>query len=69
MLAVKDDGHFDWRAHVPPLSSFPPARFVVTDPRAVCARGIGYQIEEFFQGGWELESPVSRAGTSEHLVV
>ena len=30
---------------------------------------IGYQIEEFFHGDWELESPVSRALPGEHLVV
>jgi hypothetical protein len=69
MLAAKDAGIVDWRPHVPPLATFPPARFRVEDPRAVCTRGIGYRIEEFFHGDWELESPVSRALPGEHLVV
>ena len=69
MLAAKDDGHVDWRAQVPPLASFGPGTFDVTDPRTVCANGIGYRIEEFFHGDWELDSPVSRALPGEHQVV
>jgi radical SAM superfamily enzyme YgiQ (UPF0313 family) len=69
MLAAKDEGRYDWREHVPPLASFGPARFIVEDPRSVCTRGIGYRIEEFFHGDWELESPVSRALPGEHMVV
>ncbi|MFN8641716.1 MAG: hypothetical protein U0802_08690 [Candidatus Binatia bacterium] len=45
LLAAEDAGHIDWPAHVPPLANFAPATFIVDDPRAVCARGIGYRIE------------------------
>lgn len=69
MLEVKDSGAYDWRAQVPPLASFGPARFVVEDPRAVCTRGIGYRIEDFFHSDWELESPVSRALPGEHAFI
>ena len=66
----KDNGnHRDWPRHVPPLSSFGPATFLIEDPNDVCRQGVGYQIEEAFNGDWELESPVRRAMPGEHLIV
>ncbi|NNE72866.1 MAG: radical SAM protein [Acidimicrobiales bacterium] len=65
---AKDDGHReDWEAVVPPLETYGPARFEVTDPRLVCRLNLGAGSSIDAYNDWELASPVSRAVAAQYL--
>jgi hypothetical protein len=67
MLDVKDSGHADWEHHIPRLRDFPRARLTVDDPKDICGRALGCEIDESAHASWELGSPLARAVSHEHL--
>lgn len=67
IVNAKDSGNPDWVDLVPRLETFPPASFTVDDTHQVCDRGLGCRIDENAHAAWELDSPVHRAVSHEHL--
>jgi hypothetical protein len=63
----KDAGVADWTAAVPHLADLGPATFTVDDPNEVCTKGVGFKLDDNLHAAWELESPVGRAVSHEHL--
>jgi radical SAM superfamily enzyme YgiQ (UPF0313 family) len=58
--ATQQRRYADWPSLVPPLRSFEPAPFVVTDPDHLCDLGIGAAIDGDLFGNFELHSAVAR---------
>jgi hypothetical protein len=67
IVDTKDSGIADWTSQVPRLVDLGPATFTVDDPHQVCRFAIGYKIDDNLAAAWELDSPVSRAASQEHL--
>ena len=67
IVDTKDNGVSDWVAEVPRLAELGPATFAVDDPNQVCTRGVGLKLDDNLHAAWELESPVGRAVSHEHL--
>ena len=61
MVSAKDAGaQADWPQQVPPLSSYPPAVFEVSDPLQVCELNLGVTGDHISFSCWEMLSPVAR---------
>jgi hypothetical protein len=67
IVDAKDQGIAEWTDQVPRLRELGPATFTVDDPNEVCRRGIGFRLDENGAAAWELDSPVGRAVSHEHL--
>jgi hypothetical protein len=67
IVDAKDSGVAEWTGQVPRLVELGPATFTVDDPNEVCTRGIGFKLDDNGAAAWELESPVGRAVSHEHL--
>jgi hypothetical protein len=67
IVDAKDQGIAEWTDQVPRLGELGPATFTVDDPNEVCRRGIGFRLDENGAAAWELDSPVGRAVSHEHL--
>ena len=68
MINAKDAGDREtWQREIPPLSTFPPAAFEVTDPAEVCKFGFGFDSDDDPYNDWELMSPVARFTSRRHL--
>jgi hypothetical protein len=65
VLAAKEGGRrHDWESVVVSLRTLGPTDFAVSDPHDVCRTGLGGTVDSLSQSmaGWELGSPISRAG-------
>jgi hypothetical protein len=67
IVESKDAGVAEWTGVVPRLVELGPATFTVDDPNEVCSRGIGFKLDDNTHAAWELDSPVGRAVSHEHL--
>jgi hypothetical protein len=67
IVESKDAGVAEWTDVVPRLIELGPATFTVDDPNEVCSRGIGFKLDDNTHAAWELDSPVGRAVSHEHL--
>ena len=60
----RENGHrADWHLLVPPLRSYGPASFEVTDDQNVCRLNVGGSADSLSMDftSWELDSPVTRS--------
>ena len=67
IVDAKDSGVADWVGSVPRLRDLGPAEFPVDDPHRVSTLGTGSELDDNLHAAWELESPVGRAVSQEHL--
>ena len=67
IVESKDSGVVEWTSTVPRLVDLGPATFTVDDPNQVCTLGVGFKLDDNLHAAWELDSPLARAVSHEHL--